>query len=96
MNVSPHRVRFVTVLAGLIALVAAFGAQGSRAAEPKLILSVNLSGSLEVVLGNGTRIRTTSAPGAVIPPGSVPGGRQQRRSRRQGYLPPVSRLRRRE
>jgi hypothetical protein len=30
---------------------------------------VNVSGALEVVLGNGTRIRTTAAPGSVIPPG---------------------------
>ena len=36
---------------------------------PSLTLNVNLGGALEVVLGNGTRIQTTSAPGAVIPPG---------------------------
>jgi hypothetical protein len=64
-----HRVRLVTVFLGLIALVGALGVQGSRAAAPSLTLSVNLSGSLEVVLGNGTRIRTSSAPGTVIPPG---------------------------
>lgn len=44
--------------------------QVSRAAAPSLTLNVNLNGSLEAVLGNGTRIRSTSAPGAVIPPGT--------------------------
>lgn len=65
----PHRVRLVTVLIGLLALVGALGVQGSQAATPPLTLNVNVNGSLEVVLGNGTRIRTSSAPGAVIPPG---------------------------
>jgi hypothetical protein len=32
-------------------------------------LNVNASGALEVVLGNGTHLRTPNAPGAVIPPG---------------------------
>jgi len=31
---------------------------------------VSASGPLEVVLGNGTRIRSASAPGSVIPPGT--------------------------
>jgi hypothetical protein len=70
MKVVPHRVRLVSVVAGLLALAGVLGVQSSRAAEPSLTLNVNLNGSLEAVLGNGTRIRTTSAPGTVIPPGS--------------------------
>ena len=69
MNVVPHRVRLVTVVIGLFALAGTLGVHGSRAAEPSLTLNVNVNGSLEAVLGNGTRIRTSSAPGAVIPPG---------------------------
>jgi hypothetical protein len=65
----PPRVRLVTLVSALIALAAATGAQGSRTAEPSLTLNINLSGSLEAVLGNGTRIRTATAPGTVIPPG---------------------------
>jgi len=66
----PHRIRLVPVLVGLLALAGALAVQGSRAAAPPpLTLSVNVNGSLEVVLGNGTRIRTSAAPGAVIPPG---------------------------
>lgn len=66
----PHRVRLLLVLVGLLALAGAFAVQGSRAAAtPPLTLSVNVNGLLEVVLGNGTRIRTATAPGAVIPPG---------------------------
>jgi hypothetical protein len=63
------RVRLVTALVGLAALAAAVGVQGSEAATPTLTLNINLAGSLEVVLGNGTRLRSTNAPGAVIPPG---------------------------
>jgi hypothetical protein len=69
MNVMPHRVRLITLFVGLLVLVVAPGVQASRAAAPTLTLNVNLSGSLEVVLGNGTVLRTTTAPGAVIPPG---------------------------
>ena len=48
----------------------ALGAHGSaQQADPSLTLNVNLGGALEVVLGNGTRIRTSTAPGTVIPPG---------------------------
>ena len=50
-------------------LLAACVAHGP-AATPPLTLSVNLGGTLEAVLGNGTKIRSTAAPGAVIPPGS--------------------------
>ena len=70
MTVVPHRIRLATVLVGLIALAGALGVQSSRAAAPSLTLSVNVNGSLEAVLGNGTRIRTSSAPGVVIPPGT--------------------------
>ncbi len=53
---------------GLFAAI--FASAGSSAtATPSLTLNVNLTGALEVVLGNGTRISTGSAPGAVIPPG---------------------------
>jgi hypothetical protein len=69
MNVTSHRARLVAVAAGLIALTVPLAAHGSRTADPSLTLNVNLSGALEVVLGNGTRIRTASAPGTVIPPG---------------------------
>ncbi len=63
------RVLLVPVLAGLLVLAGVLGIQDSRAAAPQLTLSVNLNGSLEVVLGNGTRIRTSNAPGATISPG---------------------------
>jgi len=53
----------------IVALLAPAGALGSRKADPSLTLNINGTGALEVVLGNGTRIRTTSAPGTVIPPG---------------------------
>jgi hypothetical protein len=65
-----HRVRLASVVAGLMALAGAVGVQSSHAAAPPLTLSVNLGGTLEAVLGNGTKIRSTAAPGAVIPPGS--------------------------
>ena len=61
------------VAAALVALLVpagALGAHGSGKADPSLTLNVNLGGALEVVLGNGTRIRTSAAPGTVIPPGS--------------------------
>jgi hypothetical protein len=57
------------VAAAVIALLAPAGALGAPKADPSLTLNVNLGGALEVVLGNGTRIRTSSAPGTVIPPG---------------------------
>ena len=70
MSVMPHRVRLLPVLVGLLALAGALAVHDSgAAAPPPLTLSVNLNGLLEVDLGNGTRIRTSSAPGAVIPPG---------------------------
>ena len=69
MNVTSHRARLVTIVVGLIALVVPLAAHGTRAADPSLTLNVNVSGALEVVLGNGTRIRTSNAPGTVIPPG---------------------------
>jgi hypothetical protein len=64
--VTPPRLLVAAVLA---ALLAPAGALGSGKADPSLTLNVNLGGALEVVLGNGTRIRTSSAPGTVIPPG---------------------------
>lgn len=69
MSAMPHRVRLLPVLVGLLALTGALAVQDSGAAAPPLTLSVNVNGLLEVDLGNGTRIRTSSAPGAVIPPG---------------------------
>jgi hypothetical protein len=63
------RLRLVTVLVGLLALAGTPGVQAAHPAPPPLTLSVNLNGALEVVLGNSTRIRTSSAPGAVIAPG---------------------------
>jgi hypothetical protein len=65
----PDRVRLVIVLVALLGLAGAPAGQSAHPATPPLTLSVNLSGSLEVVLGNATRIRTSTAPGAVIPPG---------------------------
>jgi hypothetical protein len=70
MSARPHRIRLVPILVGLLALAGALGVSGSEAAAPPpLTLSVNVNGALEVVLGNGTRIRTSTAPGAAIPPG---------------------------
>jgi len=64
------RARALSLLAGVLALAGALGAQQSGAAgPPPLMLNVNAGGALEIVLGNGTHVRTTSAPGAVIPPG---------------------------
>lgn len=64
------RARLVSLLAGVLALAGALGVQQTGAAgPPPLTLNVNAGGGLEVVLGNGTRVRTNSAPGAVIPPG---------------------------
>jgi hypothetical protein len=65
----PHRVRLVAVLVTVAALAGAVGVQSSRAADPSLTLNISANGSLEVILGNGTRIRTATAPGALIPPG---------------------------
>jgi len=55
------------LLAGVACLLAASVAHTGSAATavPSLTLNVNLSGALEIVLGNGTRIRS----GAVVPPG---------------------------
>ena len=61
-----HRLLLVAVLAALLVPAGALGSQGSRKAAPSLTLSVNLSGAIEVVLGNGQRIRGS---GTVIPPG---------------------------
>jgi hypothetical protein len=51
----------------LVALLCLFAAPAgsSATAVPSLTLNVNLSGALEVILGNGTRFQS----GAVIPPG---------------------------
>src|SRR6185437_3177739 len=65
-----HRVRLVMALVGVVMPAVALGAQESAAATPPLTLNVNVNGALEVVLGNGTHLRTASAPGALIPPGS--------------------------
>jgi hypothetical protein len=64
-----QRARLVIVLVGVLTLAASLGAQRSAAAPPPMTLNVNVNGALEVVLGNGTRLRTSNAPGAVIPPG---------------------------
>jgi hypothetical protein len=65
----PHRVRLASVFVGLVALAGLLDASGVQAAAPSLTLNINANGGLDVVLGNGTRIRTSSAPGIVIPPG---------------------------
>jgi hypothetical protein len=64
-----QRVRLVIVLVGVLTLAGSFGVQEPAAAPPPMTLNVNVNGGLEVVLGNGTRLRTAGAPGAVIPPG---------------------------
>ena len=69
MKLTSHRLLLATVALALLAAAAAGGARSARTADPSLTLNVNVSGALEVVLGNGTRIRTASAPGIVIPPG---------------------------
>jgi len=65
----PYRVHLVTVLVGLLAAAGALVGPAAGAATPPMTLNVNIGGALEVVLGNGTRIRTATAPGTVIPPG---------------------------
>jgi hypothetical protein len=70
-SVVRDRVRLVSLLAGVFVLAGAVGVQQTGAASPPpLTLNVNAGGALEVVLGNGTRLRTSNAPGAVIPPGA--------------------------
>jgi hypothetical protein len=64
------RVRLVIALVGVLTLAGSLGVQESVAAPPPMTLNVNVNGALEVVLGNGTHLRTPSAPGTVIPPGS--------------------------
>jgi hypothetical protein len=64
-----HRVRLVCIFVGVLALAGSAAVQRASAAPPPLMLNVNANGALEVVLGNGTHLRTSSAPGAVIPPG---------------------------
>jgi hypothetical protein len=49
-----------------LVLVATIGAQPAAS----LSLTLNYNGVLEVILANGTHIRTSSAPGAVIAPGT--------------------------
>ncbi len=63
----PDRVRLVTVLVGFLALAGALGVDGARAAS--LVLNQNADGTLSVILANGTHVRTSNPPGAVIPPG---------------------------
>jgi hypothetical protein len=58
--------RLVAVAAAL-ALVATGGAQ---AATPQLRLNLNAGHFLEVITQGGTHIRTSSAPGTLIPPGA--------------------------
>jgi hypothetical protein len=65
-----YRVRLVIVLVGVLTSAGSLGVQDSAAAPPPMTLNVNVTGALEVVLGNGTHLRTASAPGAVIPPGA--------------------------
>lgn len=69
MSVVTHRVRLAVLLVGFLALAGSPGVHAAPAAAPSLTLNVNTNGALEVVLGNGTRLRTASAPGATIPPG---------------------------
>jgi hypothetical protein len=43
---------------------------GARAATPQLRLNLNVGRYLEVITDGGTHIRTSTAPGTVIPPGT--------------------------
>lgn len=63
--------RLLGIGAALIAALTIGVPAGSatRSAGASLTLNVAVNGSLEIVLGNGVRIRTSAAPGAVIPPG---------------------------
>jgi hypothetical protein len=69
VNIVTGRVRFVAVLVGLLAIVGAAGVQGPLAAG-SLVLALTEEGNLEVVLASGVRVRTSTAPGVVIAPGS--------------------------
>jgi hypothetical protein len=66
VSIVPVRIRFVGVLAGVLAVAGAFGAQGSLAAS--IVLSLTQDNVLEVRLDNGARLRASSAP-VVIAPG---------------------------
>jgi len=52
----------------MLVLAGVFGVQSSFAAS--IVLTLNADNTLEVRLDNGTRIRTSSAPGTVIAPGT--------------------------
>ena len=54
----------------LVALGALLAAGGAQAATPQLRLNLNAGRYLEVITQSGTHIRTASAPGTVIPPGT--------------------------
>jgi len=69
LSLVTHRARLVVLLVGLLALTGAAGVHAARTAAPSLTLNVSTNGALEIVLGNGTRLRTATAPGASIPPG---------------------------
>jgi hypothetical protein len=62
--------RLVAALSGLLVLAALLGAQGAGAAAPQLRLNLNVGRFLEVITASGTQIRTSTAPGTVIPPGT--------------------------
>ena len=65
-----HRIRLFTGLA-LLVLAGALGAgAASPAATPQLTLNLNVNQFLEVITPGGTSIRTSSAPGGVIPYGT--------------------------
>src|SRR5262249_5372767 len=57
-NVTSPRLLAAALLVALAVPAGAFAAHGARTADPSLTLNVNLGGALEVVLGNGTRIRS--------------------------------------
>jgi hypothetical protein len=62
--------RLVAALSGLLVLAALLGAHGAGAAAPQLRLNLNVGRFLEVITASGTHIRTSTAPGTVIPPGT--------------------------
>jgi hypothetical protein len=67
MGFASHRVRVAALVVGLLALAGTLGVDGARAAT--IVLNLNEDGSLTVLVGS-TQIRTSSAPGVVIPHGS--------------------------
>ena len=62
--------RLLAAAVAALALVATLALGGAQAATPQLRLNLNAGRFLEVITASGTHIRTASAPGTVIPPGT--------------------------